>query len=90
MPTNDAVFRSRAVSQTGSATVFRAVVPNDDADLPGGIARCLHVGGAGAVAVRDAAGNVATLTSGPGQYHPLCVARVLATGTTASGIVALY
>jgi hypothetical protein len=31
-----------------------------------------------------------TFTSGDTQYHPISVRRVLATGTTASGIVALY
>jgi hypothetical protein len=38
----------------------------------------------------DQSGGVAAFTSGDTQYHPISVRRVLATGTTASGIVALY
>lgn len=85
-----AIDSGRAASATGPAEKFRAVTPDDQADLPGGVARSLHVVGAGQIVVRDAHGNQAAFLSGAGQYHPLRAARVMATGTTATGIVALY
>jgi hypothetical protein len=83
-------FKNRAASVSGPAERFVAVAPNDTAPLPGGTSRGLHVTVAGTLSVADADGNVVTIASGAGQYHPLRVARVLATGTTAGGIVALY
>ena len=80
----------RIASQTGPANTIRPVVPTDEADLPDGLARSLYVAGAGTLVVRDAHGNEAMLVSGAGQYHPIRVARVLASNTTATGILALY
>lgn len=76
--------------QYGSADRFQAVVPDDGADLPLGVARALFVGAGGAVALRGPAGDQIVLQSGDSQYHPLLVSRVLAAGTTATDIVALY
>jgi hypothetical protein len=59
-------------------------------DLARGVSRSLFVGGAGTITVRGADGSEATFNSGAAQYHPIRVARVLATGTTASEIIALY
>lgn len=84
------IFQSRAASAIGPASRFAAVTPDDLADLPDGPTRGLFVGAAGDITVSDAAGNVATFASGDSQYHPLIVARVLATATSATGIVALY
>lgn len=83
-------FTSRAASSTGPATILKSVVPSDTADLPDGASRSLYVTGAGALSVVDTVGNTVTLVSGAGQYHPVRVARILASGTTATGIVALY
>jgi hypothetical protein len=83
-------FSNRAASPVGPATILKPVTPSDTADLPDGVSRSLYVGVAGALAVVDAAGNEATLFSGAGQYHPIRVARVLAAGTTATSILALY
>jgi hypothetical protein len=83
-------FTGRAKSLIGPATALSAVVPSDDTDLPDGTTRAIHVGGAGTIAVMDMNGNVATLNSLDSQYHPVRVRRVLATGTTATGIVAMY
>lgn len=80
----------RAASQTGPAERFAPVTPDDAADLPGGAARCLFVGGEGAVAVRGADGVEAVFQSAARQYHPIRAIRVLAAGTTATGIIALY
>ena len=83
-------FPGRAASPIGPARALVAVTPNDAADLPNGLTRSFFVGEAGLVAVIDAAGNTAVLSSAAHQYHPVQIRRVLATGTTAAGIVALY
>lgn len=80
----------RAASATGPASRLSAIAPSDSDDLPFGICRSLDVGNAGDVVVRDAHGNQVTIASGPGQYHPVQVTRVLSSGTTASGLIALY
>ena len=67
-----------------------AVTPADETDLtkgPGGWP-VLSIGTAGDIAVVTAAGSSRTLTVGAGVY-PVRVSRVLATGTTATGITAL-
>lgn len=83
-------FTGRATSESGPATRFHAVVATDDAPLPNGPCRSLYVGVGGALTVADQSGNVVVIQSVGGQYHPLRVAQVFATGTSASGIVALY
>lgn len=74
----------------GPATRFAPVQPNDAVDLPGGRVRALFVGIGGALRIRGADGVEVTLMSADSQYHPVRVARVLAAGTTAGDIVALY
>ena len=69
---------------------LETVTPADGADLPGGLTRALFVGTSGSVVAQDRHGTTVTIASGASQYHPIRVARVLATGTTATGIVALY
>lgn len=84
--------RDFAPVQAGPAIGADAVTPNDGTDLPGGTTRGLYVGTGGNLIVYmgDSAVSV-TFTGVPnGAILPLCVARVLATGTTASNIVALY
>lgn len=83
-------FDTRSRSMTGPADKLVAVQPDDGVDLPDGLTRSLYVTGGGTLSVLDRFGNVATLLSGSGQYHPIRIVRVLATGTTASGILALY
>lgn len=80
----------RAASSVGPATRLRAVVPSDGMDLPGGLTRCLYVGEAGAVEVVDESGVRTRLLSAAHQYHPIRVRRVLATGTDADAILAMY
>lgn len=76
-----------------------AVTPSDGTDLPNGITRGLYCTGAGNIAVQlvrqDASGAVTilstvTLAVAAGEVLPIAVSRVLATGTTATGISALY
>jgi len=68
-----------------------AITPSDTTDLPE-IAR-LYVGGAGDLVVvlaNNENDEAVTLSAAPVGYHPLLVRRVLATGTTATNIVALF
>jgi hypothetical protein len=65
-----------------------AVTPSDATVIP--VTRGLYVGTTGTLIVRTANGNNATFTNVAVGYHPLQVDMVLATGTTALGILALY
>lgn len=67
-----------------------AVTPADGSDLPGGVTRAIMVGADGDVAVTYANGVSDTLYLLAGVVHPIQVARVKATGTTATGIKAGY
>jgi len=81
------------IAATAPATRLAAVTPSDsNVDLTD-IPRALFVGVAGNIALvgRDDTGNTGTvLAVTAGQLIPVMVRRVLATGTTATGIVALY
>lgn len=82
--------RGRATAATGPARAARPVSPSDAADLPDGPARSLFVGTGGVLRIVDESGFTLDVRSADAQYHPIGVARVLATGTTAAEIVALY
>lgn len=84
------ISSTRAASTSGPAAALKTVAPSDLALLPDGVCRGLHVAGGGMLMVADKHGNVVTIASASGQYHPICVAQVYATGTTATQIVALY
>lgn len=52
--------------------------------------KALLVGGAGALVIEPAqGGNTVTITAIAGQYIPIGIKRVLATGTVATGIVGM-
>ena len=87
---SNTISSDRAASPTGPATALRPIAPDDATDLPGGEARSLYVGAAGAVAMIDATGGQSVILSAAHQYHPVRVRRVLATGTTAGGLLAIY
>lgn len=75
---------------SSSARWAVAVTPNDDAPLA---ARCrgLWVGTTGDLAVKFGANDTAVvLKSVPVGVHPFSVTYVMATGTTADDIIALY
>ena len=83
-------FKTFARSLTSPAENARAVELSDAEDLPR-ITRALYVGGAGDVAVRMAGGDVVTFANlQAGSLVPLRIARVMATGTTASALVGLW
>lgn len=67
------------------------VTPNDSTDLVDGPTAAIYVAGAGNVNVNLAGGGTALFTGlSAGQILPVCVSRILATNTTATGIQALY
>ena len=65
------------------------ITPNDSANIPGGIPDAILVGAAGDVRMMGEDGNVETLPLGEG-IQPLSPTRVYATGTTATGLFAIY
>jgi hypothetical protein len=83
-------FESHQVGLTSPANGGVAVTPSDSADLTD-TTRALYVGGDGNVSVIMRGGQTVTFTGmKAGVIYPLRVNRVRATGTTATGIVALY
>jgi hypothetical protein len=67
-----------------------AVTPADGTDLPGGVTRAIMVGADGDVAVVYANGTSDTLYLLAGVVHPIQVARIKSTGTTATDVKAGY
>ena len=72
------------------ARTFEPVTPSDTAGMAKGSADGFYVGVAGTVAVVGEDGAVGTFTVDAGTVLPLGGKRVNETGTTATGIVALY
>lgn len=73
-----------------SARNAALVTPNDSTDLTA-MTRAVYVGTGGNLAVVMAGGQTVTLPSIPnGALLPICVSRIRATSTTASGIVAFW
>ena len=69
---------------------FASVTPDDNADLPT-LQAALYVGTSGDVTVVDGEGNEVTFQNvRDGSWMPIRVNRVKATGTNATGIVAVY
>ncbi len=77
--------------QTSESTssFFRAITPSDGADLAAET-RAIWVGTTGAVVARDEFGVDTTFAAKGGSWIPIRTKRVLATGTTATGLVALF
>lgn len=75
-------------ASTAPAGYGLAVTPSDTTALYA--TRALYVGSAGSVAVTDLNGNVTYANVMAGSILPIQVTKVLATGTTASNIVAMY
>lgn len=71
------------------ATRAQPITPGDGLDLPH-VTRAIYVGGAGDLRVMMCAGDVVTLAGAQaGMVYPLRLRQVLATGTTATGLVGL-
>lgn len=66
-----------------------AVTPSDGADLTNW-ALAIYVGGSGDVRLVTWGGETVTFANAPVGVLPVRARRVLATGTTATGLVGLY
>lgn len=78
-------------SNSPSASYGVAVTPSDSATFANGQTRNIFVGGAGNLAVKFANGSTLTLTGvTAGSMLPIAVIGVMATGTTATNIAALF
>lgn len=71
------------------ATNAFEVTPDDGADLPA-VTRALNVANAGSVRLITLGGDTVTIFVAAGGVLPIRASRVLASGTTATGIVGLY
>lgn len=78
---------SRAPSLPASAV--EEIVPDDAADIPN-VSLALNVATPGTVRVTTLDGDTVDVQVAAGVAFPLRVTRVWATGTTATGIRALY
>lgn len=78
-------FENRSLSLRGPATDMAPVSPSDMVDLPD-VAVALYVETGGAVAFVSVAGESRVVSVGNNAILPVGVQRVLATGTTATGI----
>lgn len=68
-----------------------AVTTSDVADLTVSPCRGIYVGVSGDVKIDTPAGDTVTLTGlAAGMMHPIGAKRIYSTGTTATGILALY
>ena len=75
---------------TAPANRAVAVTTNDGSDLAF-VARALYVGGAGDIALITSGGDTVTFAAvTAGSILPVRTARVLATGTTATNIIAIW
>ncbi len=83
------IFESYSAGLESPATQAYAVTPDDGADLPMAC-RALNVATGGTIRITTVGGDTTTITVGQGNAFPLRCQRVWATGTTATGIVALY
>jgi hypothetical protein len=84
-------FSNHADKVSAPATRAVAVTPHDSsalADIP----KALFIGGAGSIVARGAGGGADVRFDGlaAGSVLPFRASHVRATGTTATGIVALY
>lgn len=83
-------FATDSFERLFGATDGIDVAPSDSADLSLGFCRGIIVGVAGAVSVLGTSGTVINFPLlVAGVIHPICATRIRATGTTATGIVAV-
>ena len=83
-------FANVGVNITSPAGRAVAVTPSDSADLATSC-RALYIGGSGNVALITVGQDTVTFTNLPsGALLPVRTSRVLATGTTATSIVAVW
>lgn len=82
-------FSSHTTGLTSPARAAVAITPSDGAPLADAV-RAIYVGGGGALRVRMVSGDVVDFANAQGgMIYPLRVDQVMATGTSATGIVGL-
>jgi hypothetical protein len=81
-------FKDHAQSLESPATRLAEIVPSDTAPLAF-VTRAVSVETAGHLQIVTAAGDTGRIFVAAGVPFPLRAARILATGTTATGIVGL-
>ncbi|MEM9756716.1 MAG: hypothetical protein AAF914_12015 [Pseudomonadota bacterium] len=81
-------FANHHTGLESPATSLASVTPDDGTDLPN-VSRAIAVATSGMVRVTAADGTQGEVFVAAGVPFPIRVARVWATGTTATGIVAL-
>lgn len=74
-----------------SIGIIRSVTTSDVTPLPDGVCEAIWVGGAGAIAIKDEAGNSVVLGGmQAGMWHRIRASHILTTGTVATGIFVGY
>jgi hypothetical protein len=71
-------------------TGYVAVTPNDGTDLALGMCRALWIDVGGTISIDSEEGDSAVSFTVPAGLFPIGCKRVRATGTTATGIKAIY
>lgn len=79
---------NRSANSTAPGHGAFAVTPSDSTVIP--VTRALYIGVTGNIAVRMADGMTVTFNSVPVGMLPIQVDQVLATGTTALNLLAIY
>ncbi len=82
-------FATLSASPEGPIQHAATVAPSDTNDLAH-VTRALYLGAAGDVAVQMKDGTAVTFVGMGAGWHPVRVARVMATGTTASDILGCW
>jgi hypothetical protein len=89
-PTMADIYAHTTPGLTSPAIDGNMVVPSDSGDLAH-VTRALYVGTGGQIAAQLVSGSTITLSAVPaGTLLPLRVRRVMATGTSAGDLVALW
>jgi len=83
------VFARHRSGLESPAAHLAAVTPDDAADLAVA-SRALNVAGSGSVRLTTTGGSTGTVYVSAGAAFPVRARRVWATGTTATGIVAMW
>lgn len=83
-------FATDSFERLFGATEGITVSPSDSTDLSIGFCRGILVGVSGSLSVVGTGGSVINFpTLAAGVIHPICATRIRATGTSATGIVAV-
>lgn len=82
-------FRHEVDTSSSPSRRWAVIVPSDAADVAD-LPKALRIDQGGTLALMGSDGTIATFAVFDGETLPLRPKRVMATGTTATGIKALY